>query len=115
MLRVADGVRAQDKACVEIAIRYIEMRYIGSYSGYIRARLSRGLKNVPLSSEQQQRLKDHFVALLKSGEHTIDFREYFKLWRRILTEEEKIALLDEFGDGKPSTRLWLVQNLQPDR
>lgn len=115
MYRVSDGVRARDEACVELAIRYIEMRYIGSYSGYIRARLSRALKNAPLTGEQRQRLKGHFYKLLRSGEHTVDFREYFKLWRRILTEEEKTELLKEFGARKLGTRLWLERNLQPDK
>jgi len=115
MYRVADGVRAQDQACVELAIRYIEMRYIGSYSGYIRSRLSRALKSAVLTNRQKQRLSDHFCGLLRSGEHTVDFREYFKLWRRIITEDRKIELINEFGVSKPSARLWLERNLQPDK
>ena len=114
LFRVADGVRAKDKACIEIAIRYIELRYIGSYSGYIRARLSRSLKSALLSEDQKQRLKGHFLGLLKSGEHTVDFREYFKLWRSLLTEEEKVDLINELGNGKPETKHWLARKLQPN-
>ena len=112
LFRVADGIRAQDTACVELGIQYIEMRHIGSYSGYIRARLTRALKNACLSKKQKQRLHNHFRALLENGEHTVDFREYFKLWRRILTEEEKTTLLNEFGACAPKTRVWLSKNLQ---
>lgn len=115
LFHVADGIRAQDLACIELAVQYIEMRYIGSYSGYIRARLSRALKHACLTEEQRQRLSNHFRALLENGEHTVDFREYFKLWRRILTQDEKAALLKEFGARAPKARIWLEQNLQPDK
>lgn len=36
LYRVHEGVKANDSACIELAIRYIELNYIGSYSGYIR-------------------------------------------------------------------------------
>lgn len=48
--RIADGVNVDDPACVELAVRYLELRYIGSYSGYIRSLLSRHLKHATLST-----------------------------------------------------------------
>ncbi|MEZ7957179.1 MAG: hypothetical protein QMC23_00255 [Rubritalea sp.] len=42
-------VQASDPAAIELAIRYIELNYFGSYSGYLRERLARGLKQQKLS------------------------------------------------------------------
>uniref|UniRef100_UPI003752542A hypothetical protein n=1 Tax=Armatimonas sp. TaxID=1872638 RepID=UPI003752542A len=49
LYKIAEGVRAKDPACIELAVRYIELRYIGSYSGYLRTHLARGLKHASLS------------------------------------------------------------------
>jgi hypothetical protein len=35
---LSDGVRAGDDACIEIAVRFIEDRFISSYSGFARTR-----------------------------------------------------------------------------
>lgn len=90
---LADGVRAGDPACVELAIRYIELHYIGSYAGYLRARLARALKHAPLEESQRRRLHQHFAGLCLRGEYTHEFGEYLRLWRRIIRPEERDALL----------------------
>ena len=85
--RVADGVRAGDHGCVEIAVRYIILRHIGSYSGFIRARLARALKNAVLSMQQKERLNSHFLMLVENADFTEEFSEYVKLWRRIASAD----------------------------
>lgn len=65
--RVADGVRNGDLACIELAIRYIELNYFGSYSGFIKERLARALKNQSLSEKQNNRLKQQFKFLIATG------------------------------------------------
>src|SRR5512132_3998838 len=50
LYEVANGIAAGDPACVELAIRYIELRYIGSYSGFIREKLARRLVRAELTA-----------------------------------------------------------------
>ena len=88
LYRLADGVLAHDAACVELAIRYIELRYIGSYSGFIRSLLARRLKHASLSADQKRRLHHHFAELVKNDERTEEFRDYVNLWRRVATDAE---------------------------
>ena len=114
LYRVADGVKANDPACVELAIRYIEMRYIGSYSGFVRSLLSRRLKSASLTLKQVKRLHHHFRCLLLSGERTVEFNDFFKLWRLLITEEQKKALLREFEARGEDVVKWLSKNLHPN-
>lgn len=112
LYRMADGVRENDPACVELAVRYIELRHIGSYSGFVRSLLSRRLKHAALSTSQAGRLHEHFLSLVLSGERTEEFRHYLALWRRILTEEERMATVqavsNSLGTGAAE---WLGQRL----
>lgn len=87
LYRVADGVRAGDHGCVEIAVRYIILRHIGSYSGFIRARLARALKNANRTVQQNERLNSHFLSLVENADFTEEFSEYVKLWRRIASPD----------------------------
>jgi hypothetical protein len=112
LYRVADGVGANDSACIELAIRYIELRHIGSYSGFVRSLLSRRLKHATLTLKQKERLHQHFRELLLSGEHTVEFNDYFKLWRLFITEEEKKDLFSEIAlKGEQSVK-WVAEKLQ---
>ena len=112
LYRVADGVRENDPACVELAIRYIKLRYIGSYSGFIRSLLSRRLKHATLVVLQTQRLHDHFLILVLRGERTEEFRQYLTLWRHILTKEQRLEALQKvtltLGESAGD---WLAQRL----
>jgi hypothetical protein len=95
LYRVGDGIRANDPACIELAVQYIELRYIGSYSGFIRARLARALKRASLSEDHRSRLNSHFRGLVLRRDWCGEFTEYFRLWRRIIRVEELTQLLDE--------------------
>jgi len=113
LYRIADGVSANDSACIELAIRYIELRHIGSYSGFVRSLLSRRLKHVPLSPQQQKRLHRHFRDLVLGGERTEEFRDYVKLWRLFITEEQKQELLRDVASKGEQAVKWLAEKLQP--
>lgn len=112
LYRIADGVRENDPACVELAIRYIEIRYIGSYSGFVRSLLSRRLKHASITPKQKERLHHHFRTLLLSGERTVEFNDYFKLWRKLLTEKQKNDLLKEFEGKGQQAVIWLSDHLK---
>ncbi len=113
--RLGDGVLARDTACVELVIRYIELRHIGSYSGFLRSLLSRRLKHVVLTPSQKNRLHRHFLKLVVEGDRTLEFRDYLRLWRRIITPVEFADALAEIrkcpdGDAKAA---WLTERFGP--
>jgi hypothetical protein len=87
LYRISEGVKANDSACIELAIRYIELNYIGSYSGFIRAKLARALKGAILAKSQKKRLRTHFKRLIVSHECFQEFSEYKKLLERIDADE----------------------------
>jgi len=80
---VADGIRADDAACAELGLRYIELDYIGSYSGFIKERLARALKSATLTKQQINRLKHHFQLLVDTGQCLQEYGEYKKLLKHI--------------------------------
>ena len=83
LYKLADGVRVGDAACAELAIRYIELDYIGSYSGFIKERLARALKSTKLSFQQRRRLKARFQSLIDNDQCRQEFGEYKKLLKHI--------------------------------
>jgi hypothetical protein len=108
---IADGIQARDIGCIELAVRFIESRFIHSYSGYIRARMARRLKHVPLSNDQRRRLSAHFLHLLKTGDRCHEFREYLRLWRLTIQPmhmEEVEALA---SSAEPLKRSFVVKVL----
>ena len=84
--RVAAGIRAGDEACNEIGVRYLELRFIGSYSGFIRAKLARALRSSRLTGGKQDRLNEHFLKVVIERDYTEEFREHRKLWGLIVTK-----------------------------
>ena len=81
--RVVDGARANDAACVELAVRYIEQRHIVSGSGYNRTRLVQSLKNADLLDQQKEHLNRHFISIVEHRDFTKGFRYDLRLWVRI--------------------------------
>lgn len=92
LLNIADGVRANDQPCVELAIRFIEARVVVSYSGYMRSILARRLRKAGLSEEQKSRLSTHFLGLLRSGTRCHEFADYLRLWRVFVTARDVAEL-----------------------
>jgi hypothetical protein len=80
---IAKGMKQNDPACVELAIRYIELNYFGSYSGFIRARFARLLKSQKLSAVQVLRLNNHFEFLIEKSQCFEEFKEYNKLRKKL--------------------------------
>ena len=83
LYNISDGVRSNDTAYVELAVRFIELHFIGSYAGYIRSLLARRLKHTTLTDEQKVRLSSHFIGLLRRGDRCDEFIDYLGLWRAI--------------------------------
>jgi hypothetical protein len=109
--RVDQGIRLGDEACVEIAVRYIELRYMGSCTGYIRGGLARRLKSAVLTNHQQTRLNQHFLKLVVERDYSFEFREYRTLWSRIIDARFLDAVLTHLQLSANSARLgggWLM-------
>jgi hypothetical protein len=77
---VTERVVLGDPAAIELAIDYIVDNLYYPTSGYIRARMARRLKHVALADPQCERLRSHFMSLLRTGESSFEFREYAKLF-----------------------------------
>ena len=82
LYEVAKGVRARDGACIELAVRYIELNHFGSYSGFIRTKLAKSLLKQKLSMSQKERLCIHFKRLIRIGQCFHEFRQYKKLMKK---------------------------------
>lgn len=108
LYRVADGVRAKDGACIELAVRYIELRHIGSYSGFIRSRLARTLKGASLTADQIERLNCVFLSMVLRHDYTQEFSEYVKVWQRIVSPAAMKVLVELAATRKSDKRcVWL--------
>ena len=118
LLNIADGVRANDHACVELAIRFIEARLFVSYSGYMRSILARRLRKAELSEEQKSRLSRHFFGLLHSGTRCHEFADYLRLWKVFVTARE-VAELQALPTGSDSDQAnfasFALKKLAPDK
>ncbi len=113
LYEVVKGISNGDSACIELAIRFIELRYIGSYSGFIRERLARRLANAQLNNDQKSRLHLHFAKLVLDQERTDEYRAYVKVWRRIITSAQRAEVLANLcaAHGEQSAA-WLAEKLE---
>lgn len=114
LYRIAEGVRVNDAACIELAVRYIELRYIGSYSGFIRARLARGLKNSALTDQQKERLNRVFLGVVERRDYTEEFNEYVKLWQRIVSAKALKILESVAAKHQCHSRLKWLRRFAPN-
>ena len=108
---LSDGVRAGDDACIEMAVRFVEDRFISSYSGFARARIARALKHARLSRDQKARLSCHFLGLLEKGDRTEEFSEYLRLWPAVISSADRkcaLELGERLKDASPSFHRRLV-------
>lgn len=85
---IAELVQVGDLAAIELAVRYIELNYFGSYSGYLRGLLARRLKQQDISENQARRLVSHFRNLIEQNQCFLEFREYRKLKNHIRNQKQ---------------------------
>jgi len=115
LYRIADGISANDPACVELAIRYIELRDMESCTGFLRSLFARRLKHAQLADEQKLRLHIHFCTLVVGREYSWEFRDYVKLWRLIMSSPGLQKLLIKLRDqakGKKGKPEWFRGELK---
>ena len=91
---LSGGVRANDPACVELAVRFIEAHLIVSYAGFARQRLARALRHAVLTEDQRRRLSAHFLQLLEREDRCHEFRDYLRLWSDIASDSVRRRALE---------------------
>lgn len=116
LYRISEGISAGDAASIELAVRFIELRYIGSYSGYLRSRFYRRLRRAPLMAGQARRLDAHFWSLAFAGIRSHEFKDYLPLWHRVfdtsaLPSRMQQLAIQERGEERAA---WLSRALWPD-
>jgi hypothetical protein len=89
---------ANDAACVELAVQFIEEHAIVSYSGFTRTKLARNLRHATITSPQKQRLSAQFLKLLETGNKCEEFATYLKLWPKVLVAKHA-ARVRELASG----------------
>jgi len=112
--RLSDGIRAHDAACIELAVRFIEDRFISSYSGFARTRMARALKQAQLSEDQKSRLSHHFLRLLETGDRTDEFSQYLRLWPTVISSRDRsraLELAEKLKSDAPEFHRRLVDTL----
>jgi hypothetical protein len=103
---IANGIKAGDEACIEIAIRYIELNYFARDSGYVKAQYARLLRSQNLSIAQISRLQKHFAQLIKNKQCFQEFSDYKRLIKKLrlmlirlfeVQLKEELSFLQENG------------------
>lgn len=89
---LADGIRAGDAICTELAVRFILAHLIVSYSGYARQRLLRALKHAELTASQKQSLSSHFLQQVQTQNRERCFNTALRLWKQLITPADLLTL-----------------------
>jgi hypothetical protein len=102
--RVVEGVRLGDSACIELAVEYIEDNVMGSYTGYLRERLARGLRHAELSKSQRTRLVNVFLSQLTRGNLHQEFRAYIRLFKTLGIDDHRSTIAHALTSEKAYLR-----------
>ena len=83
MNKVIEGVEREDRACIAIAVEFIEEDQHFPFGKSLKSRCARALRRADLSPEQAERIRERVVGMLLAGMVPSEFREYAKLFRRV--------------------------------
>ncbi len=99
---------------METAIEFLEADPWFFRSGYIKAKLARFLKRVPLSKQQIDRLEKVLLKIVDER-NTQEFRDYCRLARIIATPALREALKERLSDENIHRRLrakWMLSCIE---
>ena len=78
------GVERGDKACIAIALEFIEEEdHRFSFGRTLKSNAARALRRAELSKEQAERIRQRIVHMMLLGSVPREFREYAKLLRHV--------------------------------
>lgn len=96
MDRVVEGIAADDSACVQIGIEFIEEDARFPFGRTLKCQVARALrKYATLSEGQKSRIRRRAFAMLAAGNIPWEFADYAKLVRKIGYEAKEIPAIDE--------------------
>jgi hypothetical protein len=114
LIRQQDRLKRLDPEAVELAVQFLEANPWFFRSGYIKEGFIRVLKRIPLSEDQQSRLRRALLAMVDQGAGR-EFRQYCTLARAVQTADFRAHLearLDS-TDQKVSQRArWMLEALR---
>jgi len=83
MNSVVEGIILGDKACIQLAVDYIEDNIMSPTTGYLRERMARSLRHVDLTPYQKESLAKTFLNQLSTQSINKEFKEYIRLFKTI--------------------------------
>ncbi len=83
MDEIIAGAEGGDKACIAIALEFIEEDQHFPFGKRLKANAARALRRAALSEEQIERVRQRVVNMLLAGIIPYEFKEYAKLLRRV--------------------------------
>jgi hypothetical protein len=83
MRKVIEGAERGDRACIAIAVEFIEEDQLFPFGRNLKSRSARALRRADLSGEQVERIRERIAKMLLAGMVPREFREYSKLLRHI--------------------------------
>jgi hypothetical protein len=83
MMKVIEGIEADDAACVRLGIEFIEEDSKFPFGKTLKSNTARALRRASLTVEQKQRIRQRVFGLLRNGHIPREYREYARLVRRI--------------------------------
>ena len=83
MDEIIAGAESGDKACIAIALEFIEEDQHFSFGRTLKANAARALRRAILSEAQKERVRQRVVNMLLAGIIPHEFKEYAKLLRSV--------------------------------
>jgi hypothetical protein len=98
-----ERLRAGDAAFVEAGIRFLEADPWFFRSGYIKENLTRWLKRLPLTPDQEERLRGAVLNIVDHPDGRREVRYYGRLAARVANPALVSALEERASSGNPAT------------
>lgn len=98
MDEVIEGIKAGDRACVELGVEFVESEHKQPFGRILHANVARALKRAALDQEHVTRLRRRILSMLVAGQVPHEYQAYAKLLRRIglgVSWPEQRRLVDE--------------------
>lgn len=103
--QITEGVRAGDRACIEIGVELICDDRGLPFGAIYKSNMARALKSCDaLDNDTRQRIRERIVSLYETGTVPREFREYSRLLRKIGVGECQARILAAKPENRFATR-----------
>jgi hypothetical protein len=98
---VIAGIRAGDRACVELGVEFIESDHRQAFGRTLHANTARALRQVSLEPDHVERLRARILKMLELGTVPREYQEYAKLIRTIGLGDDWPAIRQRLDGSNP--------------